>query len=179
MCMQNGKNMKTTFTKPEQNFLASSFQGDGKYYTTEQGSRHYRNTVAGNFFNRYPKYVTILNQGNDAPRGGATGNFVIVEFTPIFHELLAKWRIQEFETNKSKAEIAAEKLEFDFKIQQEASSVIVDEVFRQEIQENKTAEGAERSNKDANSFNSLLKRQGKNGIETDFWKVFKIVKNNL
>ena len=70
------------------NFINSffgGFNGDGKYYTTTQGSRSYSNTPFQTFANRYPDCVDIIETGNDAPRGGRTGDFVIVNFTETFY----------------------------------------------------------------------------------------------
>lgn len=65
-------------------FFQYSFKGNGKYYTTEQGSRSYKNTSFQNVFNKNKDLIKVIESGNDAPKGGKTGNFVIVEFMPEF-----------------------------------------------------------------------------------------------
>jgi hypothetical protein len=65
-------------------FFEYIFKGDGKYYTTEQGSRHYNNTTFQNFYNSNSECIDIIERGNDAPRGGRTGDYVIVKFNENF-----------------------------------------------------------------------------------------------
>ena len=97
--------MKTT----AKNLLNSySFKGNGKYYTTEQGSRHYRNTIFGAFAKNNEDLFKVIETGNDAPRGGATGNFMIVEFS---EEFLKAWKV-----------LKAEKLERETRIQEAKES---------------------------------------------------------
>lgn len=83
-------------------FFDYSFKGNGKYYTTEQGSRHYNNTLFQNFVNRNEDCVTIIESGNDAPRRGQAGNFVIVEFTEKFYEKY-QWYFDAKEKSKIEA----------------------------------------------------------------------------
>ncbi len=68
-------------------FLEYSFKGNGKYYITECGSRHFRNTTFYTFYNRNRDCVNVISEGNDAPRGGRVGDYMIVEFNEKF-ELL-------------------------------------------------------------------------------------------
>lgn len=65
-------------------FLDYSYKGDGKYYLLEQGSQNYRNTSFANFSKSNADCFEIVEQGNDAPRGGQTGNYVIVKFNQEF-----------------------------------------------------------------------------------------------
>ena len=85
-------------------FLNYDYKGNGKYYTTEHGSMSYRCTSFQSFSNRNEDCVKIIERGNDAPRGGKTGNFVIVEFTPIFMEKFGWW----FEAKEKQAKEVAE-----------------------------------------------------------------------
>jgi len=78
-----------TLSQANEIFFNYSFNGNGKYYTVEQGSRHYNNTIFQNFYNKNTDCIDILENGNDAPRGGRTGNFVIVEFNQKFFK---KWQ---------------------------------------------------------------------------------------
>jgi hypothetical protein len=71
-------------------FLEYTFKGDGKYYTTEKGSMKYRNTLFSNFYNKNQDCIIVTSSGNDAPRGGMTGNFVHAIFTPVFFEKYGK-----------------------------------------------------------------------------------------
>jgi hypothetical protein len=79
--------MKTLSIKAEKfiNSWFAGFNGDGKYYTTTQGSRKYANKPFQTFVNKHPECVEIIESGNDAPRGGRTGDFVVVKFTETFY----------------------------------------------------------------------------------------------
>lgn len=72
-------------SKSTENFLKYSFKGNGKYYTTEQGSRSYKNTDFYNFYSKNQDCVNVIEKGNDAPKGGKTGNYVVVEFNQNFY----------------------------------------------------------------------------------------------
>lgn len=72
-------------------FLEYDYLGDGKYYVTELGPRHYRPTLFAAFQRIYPDCVQELSWGNDAPRGGRIGEYVIVKFTPEFFEEFGPW----------------------------------------------------------------------------------------
>ena len=67
-----------------QAFLDYSYKGDGKYYTTSHSGRNYTNTLFQTFRNRNSDCIEVLEYGNDAPRGGKTGDFVVVNFTEKF-----------------------------------------------------------------------------------------------
>ena len=98
-----------TLNKTTEIFLNYSFYGNGKYYTTEQGSRSYRNTTYKNFASKNPHFFKVISIGNDAPRGGMTGTYEVVKFTPEFLEL-AK-RFQNEKKAKEQAIIDAKKNE--------------------------------------------------------------------
>ena len=98
-----------TLNKTTENFLNYSFKGNGKYYTTEQGSRNYRNTTYKNFASKNPSFFKVIDRGNDAPPLGATGNFEIVEFTPEFLEIAKKF--QDEKKAKEQSIIKAKKIE--------------------------------------------------------------------
>lgn len=99
------KMIMKTLSKTIENFLTYSFKGDGKYYTVEQVSRAYKNTDFTNFISKNSDCVEVLEKGNDAPRGGQTGNFVTVKFTSKFYERFQFW----FD---AKEVIKAKKVEF-------------------------------------------------------------------
>ncbi|MDL2262855.1 hypothetical protein LJC11_05075, partial [Bacteroidales bacterium OttesenSCG-928-I21] len=50
----------------------------------------------------------VSERGNDAPRGGKVGDFVVVEFTPVFFEKYG-WFFEEKKRREEAAKIAAEK----------------------------------------------------------------------
>lgn len=81
-CTKKMKNLSISARK----FLKFSFKGNGKYYITEQGSKAYKKTDFYNVFNKNKDSINVLNTGNDAPRGGKTGDYLIVEFTNKFYE---------------------------------------------------------------------------------------------
>jgi hypothetical protein len=74
-----------TLSNSTKNFFKYSFKGNGKYYTTEQGSRSYKNTDFYNFYSKNNDCINIVERGNDAPKGGKIGNFLIVEFNQNFY----------------------------------------------------------------------------------------------
>lgn len=80
-----------TLSKTIENFLIYSFKGDGKYYTTEQGSKAYKNTAFTNFSSKNIDCIEVIEIGNDAPRGGHTGNYKVVKFTAKFYEKFQFW----------------------------------------------------------------------------------------
>lgn len=86
-------------------FFKYSYKGNGKYYTTDQGSQSYKNTDFQSFASRNEDCIEIIERGNDAPRGGRTGEYVIVEFTPFFTEKYGWW----FEQNENEKQRAAER----------------------------------------------------------------------
>lgn len=95
-------------------FFDYTFKGDGKYYTTEQGSGHYRNTTFQNFYNSNSDCIDIIERGNDAPRGRRTGDFVEVVFNANFKTKWG-WYLEELEAKNQRIE-QAEKLR-DIEIQ--------------------------------------------------------------
>lgn len=86
-------------------FLSHIFNGDGKYYTTEAKSKTYGNTIFQNFYNKNTNLIEIIDSGNDAPRGGRTGSFVVVKFLPEFY---AKYNslIEDFKREEKEKELA-------------------------------------------------------------------------
>jgi hypothetical protein len=95
--------------KTAQAFLPYASVNGGKYYTTEQGSKSYKNTVYSNFSSRNPQFVNVIETGNDAPRGGQTGNYEIVTFSPEFQEVIKKYEEEVLIENQKQAEIKAQK----------------------------------------------------------------------
>ena len=63
-------------SKTTQAFFDYSYNGDGKYYTTSHSGRNYTNTLFQTFRNKNADCIEVLEYGNDAPRGGKTGDFL-------------------------------------------------------------------------------------------------------
>lgn len=158
-------------------FLDYDYQGNGKYYTVEYGSRRYRNTSFENFRNSHPDCVKIVGGGNDAPRGGKTGNFVLVVFTPEFYKRFATYFTEREAERKRKAELEAEKEQFKIAVRSEADSIDIDDEFTSQMEWVMSVSGIEKSNRMASAVKSLLDRVGKEQIETDFWQVARILKS--
>jgi len=100
--MNNQKTNKTLkISKVAISFFNSQYRGDSKYYTTESKGRSYGKTDFSKFLTQHSDTVTILEEGNDAPRGGQTGNFVIVQFNQKFNEKFTPY----FEAKKEAARL--------------------------------------------------------------------------
>jgi hypothetical protein len=96
----------TPIKKPSQRailFLKYAFHGDGIYRTTEKGSMKYKNTYFKNFYNMHPECIEIIDKGNDAPKGGQTGNFVHAIFTPDFY-IKYEWYLDQLKKEKRERE---------------------------------------------------------------------------
>lgn len=102
--------MKTKINKTTEKFLNYAFKGDGKYYTIERGSMHYNNTIFHNFYLRNPQHVIIKERGNDAPRNGRTGGYLIVEFTEEFNKIAKDFLDAKREVERQAELEGAEKL---------------------------------------------------------------------
>jgi hypothetical protein len=77
--------MKKITSISVKSFLTYNYQGNGKYYLNQQLSKSYGLTdFAKKFYNE--SYVKVIDIGNDSPRGGKLGQYVIVEFTAKFYE---------------------------------------------------------------------------------------------
>ena len=96
-------------------FFQYSFKGNGKYYTTEQGSRSYKNTSFQNVFNKNKDLIKVIESGNDAPKGGKNGNFVIVEFMPEFI-LKYQYVLDTLKEEKKQAELNSKRSELKKKL---------------------------------------------------------------
>ena len=104
------KTSKTKISKTVQDFLDYSFKGDAKYYLYSQGSRHYRNTDFSNFARFNSDCFTIVEEGNDAPRGGALGSFVVVKFNEKFKERFGFYFEERKKAEEEAKKAQAEKL---------------------------------------------------------------------
>jgi hypothetical protein len=86
--------METKLTKTEKSFLDYGFRGDGKYRTTEIRGHSYSSTLYVRFLLSHRECIEVIEQGNDAPRGGQTGNYEIVKFTEKFFDKFG-WYFEE------------------------------------------------------------------------------------
>jgi hypothetical protein len=132
---------------------------------------------------------TILNkldvqftEGNDAPRGGKTGQWVMVAEGQSF-DWMENFK-KEKAAKKAEAEAIAESYRqkdaaFKAAIQQEAASIENDEKFISEVREAGLLNGGAKSAKCASAFKGLLQRKGIEKINTDFWQVFRILKSRI
>lgn len=107
--------MKKITSKSVKSFLSYDFQGNSKYYLTTRSGMNYVQTDFNKSFNK-PEYCKIIERGNDAPRGGKTGEYVVVEFTEQFYSDF-QWFLDEL-----KAEKEAEKLRL-LEIKQKIESI--------------------------------------------------------
>lgn len=77
--------MKQKISRNTECFLKYEFKGNGKYRTTTYGSKRYNNTSFQTWRNTNADCYKVTCSGNDAPRGGKVGDFVMVEFTLNFY----------------------------------------------------------------------------------------------
>lgn len=101
-------------SKTIENFLKYSYNGNGKYYTYSKGGQRYNQSEFQKFANKNKHFFNITKSGNDAPKGGKLGDFVIVEFTEDFTNLIkpfldAKIEQQRIES-KNQSEYEANRL---------------------------------------------------------------------
>lgn len=158
--------------KSVENFLKYGYNGDGKYYTTEQGSRNYRNTEFSNFWSKNIDAVKVIDKGNDAPRGGKTGDYVIVEFTPEFKETAEKY-LTKLRNAKIVVEKAKESKSAAIQSDIDKVTPIVDDQYRSEVKEANLLSGLEKSEARKSALKSLLERSN---IEvTYFFEVMKAI----
>ena len=90
--------MKKITSNSVKSFLSYGFQGNGKYYLTTRSGMNYVQTDFNKSFNK-PEYCKIIDSGNDAPRGGKTGFYVVVEFTEQFYSDF-QWYFDELKAEK-------------------------------------------------------------------------------
>ena len=163
-------------SNPAKNFIDYSYKGDGKYYTTEQGSKSYRNTCFSNFQNNNSDCFEIIESGNDAPRGGKTGDYVVVKFNPIFMEKFGWYFEKIVADKKAETEKKAQKEAFNTAILEEANSMNIDDEFKNSMVEVNASFGQAKQELMITAIKSLLSRLGKEKIATDFWQVVRILK---
>lgn len=91
--------MKQKISRNTEMFLKYGFKGNGKYRTTTYGSKRYNNTSFQTWRNANADCYTVTGHGNDAPRGGKIGDYVIVEFTLQFY-LKYQWYLDTLKTEQ-------------------------------------------------------------------------------
>lgn len=169
-----------TLSKSNRQFFTYSFSGNGKYYTNEAKSRTYGNTLFQNFYNKNSECIDILESGNDAPRGGKTGDFVIVNFNEKFFE---KWGYvleamakekqekQNFEANKESNKAASKAAILEFIKENQG---LVNEK-KSELDSLKAA-----GNKDVWQIkaNALVQMVSKNDFSLGWKEIYTLIKNN-
>ena len=96
--------MKRISQSAELFFKYSFSPNEKKYYTTERGSRHYRNSSFKSFLNSNNDCFDITGSGNDAPRGGATGDYIIAKPNEKFYIKWQWWFDQQEAIKKAKEE---------------------------------------------------------------------------
>ena len=167
-------------SQANKNFFNYSFKGDGKYYTVEQGSKHYNNTLFTNFYNKNAECIDVLKTGNDAPRGGRTGNFVIVMFNENFYK---KWQfaLDIFENEKK----VKEDFEYNKESIKEASKLAILDFIKenQELVTNKKNE-LDVLKAEGNKVvwqikaNALVQMVSKNDFSLGWKEIYTLINNN-
>ena len=97
-------------TKTMLDFINYSFDGKrtGKYYTTEYGNQSFKNTIFQNFVNRNDGVIEkVIECGNDAPKGGKVGNYMIVKFSKKFMNIVNE--LKRVENEKEQAYLSRTK----------------------------------------------------------------------
>lgn len=96
---------KTTnkISETAKDFITYYFNGDGNYHLVTNGSRCYKQTTAAKFIKNNAGLVKITATGNDAPRGGRTGDFATIEFLPEFYAKY-QWFIDQLKAEREAAE---------------------------------------------------------------------------
>jgi len=67
------------------------------------------------------------------------------------------------------------KLNVEAKVITEAETIVIDDTFIEEAKEARVLPGLEKSQAQSKAFVALINRNGKEKIESDFWKVFRII----
>lgn len=165
--------MKTLkINKTTENFLNWSYKGDGKYYITEQGSKSYLNTIFSNFFNKNYQFCNVTERGNDAPRGGKTGDFFMVEFSKDFKSISKSFNEAKQTKIDTQNAFQAKRdtgISDDIKL----ACSVVDDQYKEEVAKANLLTGLNKSEARKNALASLLKRSG---IEiTYFYEVMRAI----
>ena len=145
------KNTTIKISAVSKTFLTYSFRGDGKYYLTLQGSRHYKHTDFSKFLNANKDCIEILESGNDAPRGGKTGDFVIVKFNENFTNKFGDY-LHFLEVAKENAKIQQEKEKIESIEREKNAKIIFNEYLTSNKKELLKIELEKRNSKKGKSF---------------------------
>ncbi len=122
-----------------------------------------------------------VEAGNDAPRGGALGEYVaatnrrqIAHNIRLFNRAEAEAKRKADEEEEFLAKLAENKKAL---IEAEAASIKIDEEFKKAVAWAYEVTGEEKSKRSASALKGLLSRNNIEKINTDFWTVFRILKN--
>lgn len=149
-----------------------------------------RFTLAGRRYSsdRGPHIIDLLNfigcafiEGNDAPKGGKLGKYIMYSRTDFMDCLLARtgFDLYTLELKQAEALKAAKVMRetLEAAAVAEANAIHVDDKFYDELKRNSALTGPERMEADKRTFLDLLIRNGAHGRKfTDFWKTFRLLK---
>ena len=167
------KNTTLKISNTLRNFFNYSYKGDGKYYTVEQGSRHYNNTIFQNFYNKNEDCIDVIESGNDAPRGGKTGNFVVVKFNEKFFAKYAKI-IETLQNEEQEEKLTKEKNEKERLESEAKAKIIFAEYLTPEKKQELKNELSLRSSKKSKNF-LKMKSINKTGDYRNFYLLKKMI----
>jgi len=97
------KSKMKALTVTAKNFLNYEFKSNGKYYTTINRNRQFAKTDFQKFYEKNQDCCKIIKSSNDAPRGGKTGNYLVVEFTEVFYERFGEFLAKKNEVKESES----------------------------------------------------------------------------
>lgn len=80
---------------------------------------------------------------------------------------------------KVTADIKARKTRLSIEVPAEAESLKIDEQFKAAVKWANEATGNEKSQRSSSALKGLLERNGKAKIDSDFWQVYRILKNKI
>lgn len=141
----------------------------------------------GLYENRTPEITSILDvlkfkytTGNDAPRGGACGFYVVSTNKALLARRAAavkedqrlrkkRWQADIDSFNEAQAKKRAA-------IVAEADTIAIDFEFKFQLRWASQVGGKEKSDRCVKIIKALLERNGIEVLKTDFWQVFRILK---
>lgn len=128
--------MKTQISKTAQDFLKYNFTGNGKYRTTEYGSKAFRQTGFSKFLKNNSDCINIIEHGNDAQKGGRVGSFVFVEFNENFYSKYGSFLANLKEIEEKRIALEAKKAENNIIQKQQLADLFAkDNSFKIKIQD--------------------------------------------
>lgn len=138
------------------------------------------------YYERSEWYISEKNW--DAPRWHSTYDEAITDFADTFEkskEVVRRHLKISAITARKAAEHRAEvtkqhdqrKEWLAIEVLKEADSIVIDDEFRTAVKWAGEAAGDEKSKRSASAMKGLLQRLGLSEIKTDFWQVYRIIKN--